>query len=200
MSLEPVSVCWAGFPGSHDYARLLQAWKSVPLSLSVQITAPVAPADMTYISPPLFMDPKRFPELLHVMKPSADFIGVLVNPNRPGLYDQSRELQQAADRLGVRLTFQNGASDREIDSAFEAFVSEGVQALLVTADPLFNPAIYQWREFVSRLVSKNLNYRRGSYSPGYGSLNRPIYFSVTSGKLKGSHLFASVVHASRNRL
>jgi len=42
MSLEPVSVCWAGFPGSHDYARLLQAWKSVPLSLSVQITAPVA--------------------------------------------------------------------------------------------------------------------------------------------------------------
>jgi putative ABC transport system substrate-binding protein len=109
------------------------------------------------------LDPKRL-ELLHMMKPSAGFIGVLVNPNRPGLYDQSRELQQAAGRLGVRLTFQNGASDREIDSAFEAFVSQGVQALLVTADPLFNnrraqiltlaakyslPAIYQWREFVS---------------------------------------------------
>jgi putative tryptophan/tyrosine transport system substrate-binding protein len=109
------------------------------------------------------LDPKRL-ELLHVMKPSADFIGVLVNPNRPGLYDQSRELQQAADRLGVKLTFQNGATDREIDSAFEAFVAQGVRALLVTADPLFNnrraqiltlaakyslPAIYQWREFVS---------------------------------------------------
>jgi putative tryptophan/tyrosine transport system substrate-binding protein len=109
------------------------------------------------------LDPKRL-ELLHVMKPSAGFIGVLVNPNRPGLYDQSRELQQAADRLGVKLTFQNGASDREIDSAFEALVSQGAQALLVTADPLFNnrraqiltlaakyslPAIYQWREFVS---------------------------------------------------
>jgi putative ABC transport system substrate-binding protein len=109
------------------------------------------------------LDPKRL-ELLHVMKPSAGFIGVLVNPNRPGLYDQSRELQQAADSLGVKLTFQNGATDREIDSAFEAFVSQGAQALLVTADPLFNnrraqiltlaakyslPAIYQWREFVS---------------------------------------------------
>jgi ABC-type uncharacterized transport system substrate-binding protein len=109
------------------------------------------------------LDPKRL-ELLHVMKPSAGFIGVLVNPNRPGLYDQSRELQQAADKLGVKLTFQNGATDREIDSAFEAFVSQGVEALLVTADPLFNnrraqiltlaakyslPAIYQWREFVS---------------------------------------------------
>jgi putative tryptophan/tyrosine transport system substrate-binding protein len=109
------------------------------------------------------LDPKRL-ELLHVMKPSADFIGVLVNPNRPGLYDQSRELQQAAEKLGVKLTFQNGATDREIDSAFEGFASQGVQALLVTADPLFNnrraqiltlaakyslPAIYQWREFVS---------------------------------------------------
>jgi putative tryptophan/tyrosine transport system substrate-binding protein len=109
------------------------------------------------------LDPKRL-ELLHMMKPSAGFIGVLVNPNRPGLYDQSRILQQAADRLGVKLTFQNGATDREIDSAFEEFVSQGVQALLVTADPLFNnrraqiltlaakyslPAIYQWREFVS---------------------------------------------------
>jgi putative ABC transport system substrate-binding protein len=109
------------------------------------------------------LDAKRL-ELLHEMKPSAALIGVLVNPNRPGLYDQSRELQQAADKLGVKLSVQNGATGREIDSAFEAFVSQGVQALLVTADPLFNnrrtqiltlaakyslPAIYQWREFVS---------------------------------------------------
>ena len=109
------------------------------------------------------LDPKRL-ELLHMMKPSAAIIGVLVNPNRPGLYDQSRELQQAADKLGVKLAFQNGATGLEIDSAFEAFLSQGVQALLVTADPLFNnrraqiltlaakyslPAIYQWREFAS---------------------------------------------------
>jgi putative ABC transport system substrate-binding protein len=80
------------------------------------------------------------------------------------LYDQSRELQRAADRLGVKLAFQNGATAREIDSAFDAFGAQGAQALLVTADPLFNnrrtqivtlaakyslPAIYQWREFVS---------------------------------------------------
>lgn len=62
----------------------------------------------------------------------------------------------------MKLTFQKGATDREIDSAFETFVLQEVQALLVTADPLFNncraqiltlaakyslPAIYQWREF-----------------------------------------------------
>ena len=109
------------------------------------------------------LDPKRL-ELLHEMKPSAAVIGVLVNPNRPGLYDQSRELQAAADRIGVKLSFQNAAAAQEIDTAFEAFAAAGAQALLVTADPLFNnrrtqvltlaakyslPAIYQWREFVS---------------------------------------------------
>jgi putative ABC transport system substrate-binding protein len=35
------------------------------------------------------LDPKRL-ELLHEIKPTAAVIGVLVNPNRPGLYDQSR--------------------------------------------------------------------------------------------------------------
>jgi len=37
MSLERGIGLLGWLPGSHDYARLLQAWKSVPLSLSVQI-------------------------------------------------------------------------------------------------------------------------------------------------------------------
>jgi putative tryptophan/tyrosine transport system substrate-binding protein len=108
------------------------------------------------------LDPKRL-ELLHEMKPTATMIGVLVNRNRPGLEDQSRELQAAADQMKLKLEFQKAASDREIDSAYEAFASRRVDAILVTADPLFNnrraqvlalavryslPAIYQWREFV----------------------------------------------------
>jgi len=42
------------------------------------------------------LDPKRL-ELLHETKPTAAVFGVLVNPNRPGLESQSRELQAAAD-------------------------------------------------------------------------------------------------------
>jgi hypothetical protein len=43
------------------------------------------------------------------------------------------------------------------------------------------------------------------FGPGRGSRfgeNWSVYFSdsVTSGKLKGSHLFASVIHASRKRV
>jgi putative ABC transport system substrate-binding protein len=108
------------------------------------------------------LDPKRL-EFLREMKPTASLIGVLVNPNRPGLYDQSRELEAAAERINLRLEFQKAATDQEIDSAFHAFAAKQVDALLVTADPLFNnrraqvlslaaynalPAIYQWREFV----------------------------------------------------
>jgi putative tryptophan/tyrosine transport system substrate-binding protein len=108
------------------------------------------------------LDPKRL-ELLHRVKPRGAVIGVLVNPNRPGLYDQSKELQDAAEKMNVKLEFQQATTDQDIESAFQAFASHPVEALLVTADPLFNnrrtqvlslaakyalPAIYQWREFV----------------------------------------------------
>jgi putative tryptophan/tyrosine transport system substrate-binding protein len=109
------------------------------------------------------LDPKRL-EFLHEAKPTAAMIGVLVNPNRPGLESQSKELQAAADKLNLRLEIQKAATDRQLESAFQAFASQGVDALLVTADPFFNnrraqvlslaasqslPAIYQWREFVT---------------------------------------------------
>jgi putative ABC transport system substrate-binding protein len=109
------------------------------------------------------LDPKRL-EFLHLAKPTAAVIGVLVNPNRPGLESQSMELQAAADKLNVRLEVQKAASDQQLESAFQAFASQRVDALLVTADPFFNnrraqvlslaashslPAIYQWREFVA---------------------------------------------------
>lgn len=109
------------------------------------------------------LDPKRL-ELLYEAKPTAERIGVLINPNRPGLELQSGELQAAADKMNVRLEFQKAASDQEIERAFQAFASERVDALLVAADPFFNnrraqvlllaarqslPAIYQWREFVT---------------------------------------------------
>src|SRR5215471_4113591 len=107
------------------------------------------------------LDPKRL-EFLHEMKPTAAVIGVLVNPNRPGLEAQSHELKAAADKLNLKLEIQRAATDSEIGAAFDVFVSRRIDALLVTADPLFNnhraqvlslaakhslPAIYQWREF-----------------------------------------------------
>ena len=106
------------------------------------------------------LDPKRL-EFLREVKPTAAVIGVLVNPNRPGLQNQSIELHAAAEKMKLRLDVQKSTNDREIENAFQAFAANGVDALLAAADPLFNnrrdlvlslarslPAIYQWREFV----------------------------------------------------
>lgn len=109
------------------------------------------------------LDAKRL-ELLYQIKPSARVIGVLINPNRPGVEANSKELQAAAEAIGRKLVFQNAGPEHPIDAAFASLAEQKVDALVVTADPFFNfrrpqvvalaaryamPAIYQWREFVT---------------------------------------------------
>jgi putative ABC transport system substrate-binding protein len=109
------------------------------------------------------LDPKRL-ELLHQLKPSARAIGVLINPNRPGVDAQLMDLQAAANKIGPQLIIQKAGTGPAIDIAFETLAQQRADALVVTADPLFNfrraqvvalaarymmPAIYQWREFVT---------------------------------------------------
>jgi len=109
------------------------------------------------------LDAKRL-ELLHQIKPTDGTIGVLLNPNRPGIEAQRKELEDAAVKMRLKLDIQDAGSEHDIDAAFETFVRQRVDALLVTADPLFNsrrtqvvtlaaghalPAIYQWREFTA---------------------------------------------------
>jgi putative ABC transport system substrate-binding protein len=109
------------------------------------------------------LDAKRL-ELLHQIKPSARVIGALVNPERPGVDANSKELQAAAQTIGVQLIIQNGGPKHPLDAAFDRLAEQRIDALVVTADPFFNfrraqvialaarhavPAIYQWREFVA---------------------------------------------------
>jgi putative ABC transport system substrate-binding protein len=128
------------------------------------------------------LDAKRL-EFLHVMKPTATLIGVLVNPGRPGFDSELRELQEAGNKIGLTLEIQKAGSDQEIDSAFQAFATTRVGAVIVTADSLFNnhraevlslaasyslPAIYQWREFTAAggLMSYGPSITRAYYHAG----------------------------------
>jgi len=98
--------------------------------------------------------------LLHELKPTANTIGVLVNPHRPGLKDQQTNLQAAADKMKLKLEVMEAGAVGDLKTAFKGFAQRKVEALLVTADPFFNsrraqvialaaqhtiPAIYQWR-------------------------------------------------------
>jgi ABC-type uncharacterized transport system substrate-binding protein len=108
------------------------------------------------------LDAKRL-ELLTELKPAAKLIGVLADAKRPSVDRQLKDIEGAASKLGVRLQVETVGGPDDIERALTALVDQKVEALLVTADPLFNsmrskivsltsryrlPAIYQWREFV----------------------------------------------------
>ena len=89
-------------------------------------------------------------------------IGVLNNGNRPLLEEQYQKLEAAAPELDVQLVRRDVVNLEEIEQAFARFRTVPVDAVLVTADSMFNDfrkdvvrlangirAIYQWREFVT---------------------------------------------------
>jgi putative tryptophan/tyrosine transport system substrate-binding protein len=100
--------------------------------------------------------PKRL-ELLHV--------GMLINPaNAAGAAAQVKELQGAADGLGLRLTVVNASSAIDLEEAFATLARERVEALQLGVDIFFGnhvdqivalatrnkiPTIYPWREFTA---------------------------------------------------
>ena len=89
-------------------------------------------------------------------------IGLLVNQNSTQGQGQARDVQEAAQKLGLQLVVLNGGSDEDIDAAFASLARLKVGALLVGADPSFDPrrnrliamvaqravpAIYQFRDY-----------------------------------------------------
>jgi putative ABC transport system substrate-binding protein len=58
-------------------------------------------------------------ELLHEMVPKANIIALLVNPSSPNLAEaQSRDLQTAADQLGLQLHVLHASTEGEFDPGF----------------------------------------------------------------------------------
>jgi putative tryptophan/tyrosine transport system substrate-binding protein len=100
--------------------------------------------------------------VLRQLVPQAEVIGLLVNQNSTQGQGQARDVQEAAQKLGLQLVVLNGGSDEDIDAAFASLARLKVDALLVGADPSFDPkrnrliamvaqhavpAIYQFRDY-----------------------------------------------------
>jgi ABC-type uncharacterized transport system substrate-binding protein len=78
-------------------------------------------------------------ELLHELVPKAGTIALLVNPANPQLARiNSTEMQAAARMLALHILVLNASTNHEIDDAFAALVQQGIAALVITPDPLFN--------------------------------------------------------------
>jgi putative ABC transport system substrate-binding protein len=100
--------------------------------------------------------------LLHELVPAAATIAVLLNPTYLNFETQTKEVEEAARILGLRIQVLRASTEQELDAAFASLAQLQAKALLVGADPLFNnlyvkivalaarhavPAIYEQREF-----------------------------------------------------
>jgi putative ABC transport system substrate-binding protein len=76
--------------------------------------------------------------LLHELVPKAVRIAVLFNPTNTASIDTAlREIQEAAQAIGLQLQVLNASTSSEIEAAFAALVRERADALFVAADVFF---------------------------------------------------------------
>jgi putative ABC transport system substrate-binding protein len=110
----------------------------------------------------VMVGPKRL-QLLHELSPTANVMGLLVNPTSPELAEaDSREQQAAARSLGVQLHVIHASAEGDFDMAFAKLVEVQAGGLVIGTDSLFNtwkqrlaalsvryrlPTIHQYREF-----------------------------------------------------
>jgi putative tryptophan/tyrosine transport system substrate-binding protein len=101
-------------------------------------------------------------ELLHSAVPSAKSMALLINPKNPNAAAQSKNLQMAAQRLGLQLHILNAITPSDFDAAFAKVHELKASALMIAQDVMFNtqtaklaelalryaiPAIYPTRDF-----------------------------------------------------
>jgi putative ABC transport system substrate-binding protein len=103
-------------------------------------------------------------DLLHELVPTATVVALLVNPADPVTDVETRNLQDAARSLGLKLHILPASTASEIDAAFGSLVELRAGALVVSTDPFLTnqraqivalaarhavPAIYVWREYAA---------------------------------------------------
>jgi putative tryptophan/tyrosine transport system substrate-binding protein len=93
--------------------------------------------------------PKRM-ELLHLLAPGAETVGLLVNPDTSGSAD-TKLGQDAARALGLQLRVLNVTNQGDIAPVVESFARDERRALLVGSDTLF----YVHRELIASLAAQH---------------------------------------------
>ncbi|QRM34040.1 ABC transporter substrate-binding protein [Microvirga sp. VF16] len=76
-------------------------------------------------------------EFMHELRPAASSFAVAVNPTSPTSGSQVRNLQTAAEALGVRLHVMNASTEGEFEAMFLAATQEQAGGLVFTSDPYF---------------------------------------------------------------
>ena len=75
-------------------------------------------------------------EVLHQLVPTAIVVAGLVNPTFPSSVSQSRDLQDAASKLGLKLHVLRASTERDLDTAFSRMVELGAAHAARPAPPI----------------------------------------------------------------
>jgi putative ABC transport system substrate-binding protein len=89
-------------------------------------------------------------ELVRELLPSAKGIAALISPAGPSSEATLRDIEPAADALGLRVQVLNASTPREIDAAFATLVRERLDALFLGADPFFTSRRVQLANLAAR--------------------------------------------------
>jgi putative tryptophan/tyrosine transport system substrate-binding protein len=76
-------------------------------------------------------------EVLHEVVRTATDVGVVVNPTSPTAASQVKNLQAAADTLGLRLHVLQASTEQQFDTVFTALPRLRASGLVFTSDPFF---------------------------------------------------------------
>jgi putative ABC transport system substrate-binding protein len=77
-------------------------------------------------------------ELLHGVVPSATTIALLVNPTNPNAETQTKSIQAAALKLGLRLPVLTASTERDFDAVFARVRELQAGALIIAQDVFLN--------------------------------------------------------------
>jgi putative ABC transport system substrate-binding protein len=108
------------------------------------------------------LGPKEL-EILHELQPTAGAIAVLLNPDLATAGLQSKDMEETARALGLKIHIFHARTEREIDTAFASLTYMKVGGLVIGANAFFFsqrdqlvrlaahysvPTVYPWREAV----------------------------------------------------
>lgn len=89
---------------------------------------------VTLLAEPLNVKRLQF---VRELLPSATVVAALVNPDHPRAAARTAELQAAARQLGITLHLLPAHAEAQFAASFALAAQKGVQALVITIDPLF---------------------------------------------------------------
>jgi ABC-type uncharacterized transport system substrate-binding protein len=117
--------------------------------------------------------------ILRDLLPSVKSIAMLVNPTRPGVDVQRRQVQEAAQALGLALRILEASSERDFEAVFRTVFSQQDGALIVAPDAFFVAHRAQIADLATRYRLATMYELRNFVEAGglisYGASSEELY-------------------------